>query len=215
MSEVKFIDIEQNSDEWFALRAGRITSSALDCIMAHYGKDFGEPAKKYAINLAAERLSGKPSPSTFKNAHMERGHKEEPEAREAYDRETWNEVKNGGFYCNDTQGVSLDGNVGDAGAIEIKCQIPSAHFECVKKQSYKSTYKWQCVNNMRLPGKEWIDFVSYCPIFPKGKEIYIYRMFAKDFQQEIDMIESRIEEFEVLIEQAKCDILESQYRIGF
>ena len=45
---LNFYDIEQNSDDWFALRAGKITASKLGVVMANQGKAFGEPAKKYA-----------------------------------------------------------------------------------------------------------------------------------------------------------------------
>ena len=38
----EFIDIEQNSDEWYELRAGKLTSSKLGLVMANYGKAFGE-----------------------------------------------------------------------------------------------------------------------------------------------------------------------------
>ena len=40
----EFIDIDQNTDEWFALRGGRLTSSKLGVVMANYSKAFGEPA---------------------------------------------------------------------------------------------------------------------------------------------------------------------------
>ena len=42
MEAFKFIDVEQNSDEWFDLRGGRLTSSKLGVIMANFGKSFGE-----------------------------------------------------------------------------------------------------------------------------------------------------------------------------
>ena len=53
-----FHDIVQNSDEWFELRKGKVTTSNLGLIMANYGKAFGEPAKKYAFRLAKEQVTG-------------------------------------------------------------------------------------------------------------------------------------------------------------
>ena len=41
MEAFKFIDVEQNSDEWYELRGGKLTSSKLGTIMASYGKAFG------------------------------------------------------------------------------------------------------------------------------------------------------------------------------
>ena len=70
----KFIDVNQNTDEWFQMRCGKLTSSKLGTIMANYGKAFGEPAKKYAVNIAIEQITGNPIASTFSNDHMQRGH---------------------------------------------------------------------------------------------------------------------------------------------
>jgi len=77
----EFHDVDQNTDEWFAMRAGLLTSSKLGTVMANYGKAFGDPAKKYAVNIAIEQITGQPIPSTFSNDHMERGHEQEPVAR--------------------------------------------------------------------------------------------------------------------------------------
>ena len=69
-----FHDVEQNSEEWFELRAGRLTSSNMGKVMANYGKAFGNPAKQLASKIAVELITGKPMDSnSFSNAHMERG----------------------------------------------------------------------------------------------------------------------------------------------
>ena len=39
-------DVEQNTDEWQALRLGKATASSFVCFMANDGKAFGYPAKK-------------------------------------------------------------------------------------------------------------------------------------------------------------------------
>ena len=93
----EFHDVDQNTDEWFAMRAGLLTSSKLGTIMANYGKAFGEPAKKYAVNIAIEQITSKPIASSYSNEHMERGHEQEPIARMLYEEETFSEVSNGGF----------------------------------------------------------------------------------------------------------------------
>ena len=38
------------------MRAGRLTSSKLGTVMANLGKAFGEPAKKYAVDIAIEQI---------------------------------------------------------------------------------------------------------------------------------------------------------------
>ena len=65
-----FHDVEQNTDEWFALRAGMLTGSGFGKIMANYGKAFGDPAKKYAANIAIEQITGTPISSDYSNAFL-------------------------------------------------------------------------------------------------------------------------------------------------
>ncbi len=127
-----WINIEQNTDEWFALRAGKVTGSAVSKVMSHFGNPFGEPAKKYAVDIAVEQLTGIPVESGYSNAHMERGHEEEPIARSRYEEEYFYEVTNGGFFDNGTTGVSPDGLVSLDGMIEIKSAIPSIHYDRIR-----------------------------------------------------------------------------------
>ena len=43
-----WIDIQQNTDSWLDLRAGKVSGSSIGKIMANYGKAFGEPIAKPA-----------------------------------------------------------------------------------------------------------------------------------------------------------------------
>ena len=45
---MKWHNTIQNSDEWFNLRLGKVTSSNFAKVFANYGKAFGQPAIKYA-----------------------------------------------------------------------------------------------------------------------------------------------------------------------
>jgi hypothetical protein len=207
----QFHDIEQNSDEWFDMRGGRVTSSMLSKVMANYGKAFGDPAKKYAHQIAVEQITGVAVSGGYQNEAMERGHEEEPIARMLYEFETFTEVTNGGFFCTDTIGCSPDGLVGNDGVVEIKSAIASIHYERVRKSSFDSTYKWQLIGNMKFTSREWIDFISYCKDFPEGKRLYVYRLWAEQFSNEYSMIDERISDFLVLVDEAKTNINESNY----
>ena len=209
----KFIDVEQNTDEWFGLRAMKLTSSKLGTIMANYGKAFGDPAKKYAINIAIEQITGRPIASTFTNAHMERGHEQEPAARMLYEDETFCDVTNGGFFDSEFIGCSPDGLVYEDGAIEIKSVIAPVHYANLKRQDIDPAYKWQCIGNLKFTGRDWLDFVSYCEEFPVEKRLFIKRLYATDFVEQFEMIDQRIVEFKVLVESSKKLILESNYSI--
>ena len=57
---MKWHDVEQNSPEWDALRMGKATASSYPKFMANNGKAFGDPAKRYALQIALERWQGEP-----------------------------------------------------------------------------------------------------------------------------------------------------------
>lgn len=209
----EFHNVDQNTDEWFSLRAGRLTSSKLGTIMANYGKAFGDPAKKYAVNIAIEQITGNPIASTFSNEHMERGHEQEPIARMIYEEENFCEVANGGFFGSEFIGCSPDGLVDDDGLIEIKSVIAPVHFASIKRQDVDPAYKWQCVGNLYFTGRYWIDFISFCADFPEDRQLFVKRMLKEDYQAEFEMVDTRIAEFKKLVESSKKLILESSYSI--
>ena len=213
MEAFKFIDVEQNSDEWFELRGGRLTSSKLGVIMASYGKAFGEPAKKYAVNIAIEQITGNAISSTYTNEHMQRGHDQEPIAREMYEDDYFCDVTNGGFFESDFIGCSPDGLVDEDGVIEIKSVISTTHFATLKRQNVDPAYKWQCIGNLKFTGRDWIDFISYCEEFPDSKQLFVKRMKKEEFTEEFKMIDYRIEQFKQLVSDSKKLILDSQYSI--
>ena len=207
----KFIDVAQNSDSWFQMRCGKLTSSKLGTIMANYGKAFGEPAKKYAVNIAIEQITGNPIASTFTNDHMQRGHDQEPVARMLYEDETISEVTNGGFWESDFIGCSPDGMVSDDGGIEIKSVIASVHYANVKRANVDPAYRWQCIGNLKFTGSDWLDFISYCEEFPEGMRLFTYRLNKADFSDEFKMLDDRIELFKTLVDDTRDKILSSSY----
>jgi len=207
----KFFDVDQNSDEWFGMRGGKLTSSKLGVIMANYGKAFGEPAKKYAVNIAIEQITGNPIASNYSNEHMERGHEQEPVARALYEDETFCDVTNGGFFGSDFIGCSPDGLVCDDGVIEIKSVISSVHYSNVKRQNVDPAYRWQCYGNLKFTDRKWLDFISYCADYPQGKQLFIYRIKPEDLTEEFKQIDDRIQQFKKLVDDTKKSIIESSY----
>lgn len=206
-------DIDQNSDEWFLLRAGKVTASSLNKVMANYGKAFGDPAKKYAVDIAVQQITGSTSGGGYTNEHMARGHEEEPLARLAYEERYFCDVTNGGFFeCGDT-GTSPDGLVGYDGMLEIKSALPAIHYARLAKQSYDSTYKWQLVGHLKFSNLEWVDFASYCSSFPDDKKLYVHRSYKEDFNKEFEMVDIRLEEFRKLINETKENILNKNYSV--
>lgn len=209
-----FHDVEQNTDDWMNLRIGKITSSKLGCIMANYGKAFGDPAKKYAVDIAMEQITSRKAAAGYSNDDMARGHEDEPIAREAYQDRFFCEVTNGGFYELGDYGCSPDGHVDHNGLIEIKSAIVSVHYERIRKQSCDSTtYHWQMLGNLKAAEKEYIDFVSYCQDFHDDGKLFVIRHYAETFAPQFIMIDKRLNEFREIIAEAKETILKSEYSI--
>ena len=205
-------NVDQNSDEWYSLRAGKLTFSNLGKVMANLGKPFGDPARKLAVQIAVEQITGIPQESSYTNDHMARGHEEEPIARMLYEQETFCTVDNGGFFDAGTHGCSPDGIVGD-GIIEIKSAVPNIHYDRVRRGAMDPTYKWQCYGNLMLTEKDWIDFISYCGTFPEDGKLFIFRAFADELQDEFAKIRARVDEFIALIEDTKKTIERSEYSL--
>ena len=203
-----FHNVDQNTDEWLELRAGKVTGSSIAKIMANYGKAFGEPAKKYAADIANERLKGSAiMGDRYTNAHMEAGHAEEPVARMLYEDMTFSTVTNGGFFDNGKTGCSPDGLVGEDGMIEIKSVVPSTHYKVIKTGTFDPSYKWQIMFNLKETGRDWLDYVSFCEQFYQPKRLVVARVLASDSVEFFEKIDTRLLEFEQIVEQITDDIL--------
>lgn len=210
-----FHNVEQNTENpcpccdktWMELRAGKITGSVIGKVIANYGKAFGEPAKAAAVEVAVVELGGESESSSYTNSHMERGHEQEPIARGLYEQEFFCDVDNGGFFEDSRLGCSPDGLVGKSGMIEIKSVIKSAHYNCVKKNSYDTKYKWQLFHNLIVADREWIDFVSFCSTFPVGKRLFTTRIYREEITEDEKKISVRLDEFFELVDVIKIDLL--------
>lgn len=202
----KWHDVEQGGDEWHDLRLGKATASNFGVIMANEGKAFGEPAKRYAIEIALEIATGRKSGNGYSNAHMERGHEQEPIARMLYESETFCEVTNGGFFCWGVYGDSPDGLVDDDGVIEIKSVIPSVHYATLMRGSFDPAYRWQLVGHLDCTGRDWCDFISYCADFPDDKQLIVYRLHRDDYHDEIKRLRERRADFLELVQEALANI---------
>jgi len=204
---MQFHDINQNTDEWLDMRIAKITGSSCSKMMAHYGKSFGDPAKKAAVQIAVEQLTGKRSlVDGYSNAHMQRGHEQEPMARELYEDQYFVDVDNGGFFDCGNAGCSPDGLVGEDGLIEIKSVISSVHYANIKRGDIDPAYKWQIHFNLLKTEREWIDSISYCADFPQDKRLHVIRLNKADCEDNFKMIIEREAQFFELVEEIKTNI---------
>jgi putative phage-type endonuclease len=189
-------DIEQRSDEWFALRAGKITGSRMADVMAT--KKTAEAADRYnyRAELVCETLTGLPYQSGFSTPAMERGTLLEDDARAAYEGRTLRTVKKMGLIMHPTISriaASPDGLVDDDGCIEIKIPNTNTHLETLMTGVVPSKYRYQMWTVMVCAGRSWCDFVSYDPRFPPEYQLIIYRFHRDD--KEIILMEASAKQF--------------------
>lgn len=164
------IDIDQQSEAWYKLKAGMISGTRFSKVMAG---DSTATYKDLITDLAGEIITGEVE-ETYTNAIMERGIALEPEARGVYS-ELIGEVTEAGFCLMDGMeewiGVSPDG-LTDKGMIEIKCPIRKTHLNYIEANKLPSVYKWQVHGSMMATGAEYCDFMSYYP----GMKPFIIRV---------------------------------------
>ena len=203
-----FHDVQQNTDEWLDLRAGKLTGSTCSKMMANFGKAFGEPAKKAAVTIAVEQVTGRRCTNdSFSNGQMIRGHAQEPLARMMYEDQHFVDVTNGGFFDCGQCGCSPDGLVVDDGLIEIKSVVASVHYNNIKRGGIDPAYQWQFYFNLLKTGRDWIDFVSYCADFPEETKLYVHRVNRDECSEQFDKIEERSEQFFRLVEEIKRSVI--------
>ncbi|MEI7410104.1 lambda exonuclease family protein [Pectobacterium aroidearum] len=202
-------DIQQSTEEWEALRVGKVTASNFGLIMANAGKAFGDPAKRYALQIALEQIKGCKSEFSFSNEHMERGHEQEPVARMLYEEMNFIDVDNGGFFDLGAYGDSPDGLIGADGVIEIKSVIAPTHYATLKRGSFDPSYRWQLVGHLDCTGRGWVDFVSYCADFPEDKQLVVWRLTREECAEEIESLRERRDQFLSLVQEVKKSILQA------
>lgn len=168
-------EVLQGSPEWLKLRCGLITGSKIADVMQ---EKKGTGYANYMAQLVCERLTGCVV-ETYKNAYMERGNEDEGAARDCYSFVTGNDVEQVAFVKHPTIacfGVSPDGLVGTDGMVEIKRKIPSLHIDYIFKNRIPPEYVKQMTAELACTGRQWNEFVSYCPELPEEMQLFVCRM---------------------------------------
>lgn len=160
----------QGSDEWFAVRLGKLTASKAQAVASN-----GKGLETLCFEKVAEIISGTQE-DKYTNADMERGNEQENLARSAYEMETGNPVKQVGFVELDERvGCSPDGFVGEDGLVEIKCHKGSQMVKLIFSEKIDTKYVWQMQFQMFVTGRQWVDYVGFNENFPNLKIIRVHR----------------------------------------
>ena len=200
MDDLERFDCEQNSPEWYASRAGIPTASEFDTVMAR-GRGGGESVgrRKYMLRLIGERITGQVVDG-YTNAHMERGHALEPEARDLYALVKDANVEQVGFLRRCGAGASPDSLVDTDGLLEIKTKVPHLQIECLLSNQVPAEHLKQLHGQLWISGRAWCDFVSYWPGLPlfvkrvERDEALIARIAieVREFLDEMAELEARV-----------------------
>jgi putative phage-type endonuclease len=195
------IEVEQRSNEWFALRLGKVTASRVADLMAKTKTGYSATRENYMAQLVVERISNSQA-ETFTNAAMQWGTDQEPFARGEYEATQGVMVEECGFVSHPTiemAGASPDGLVGDDGLIEIKCPNTATMIDVLLTGNVASKYYTQMQFQMACTGRQWCDYVVFDPRMPAKAQMFIKRVardeaFIAEMEAEVTKFLSEVAE---------------------
>lgn len=164
-------DVEQGSDEWHQLRAGRPTASEFSKLTTSKGAP-STSMKDYAAQLAADHYAGAPVDRWEGNKWSDRGHENEDAARAWYELQfPAREVTQVGFITDDSgAGASPDALVDSDGLLEIKCpgakELVAVMVYVLKHKKPPSKYIVQPQGQMLIAQRIWCDLLFFHPELP-------------------------------------------------
>jgi len=179
------LEIEQNTEEWFAARSGKFTGSpaGLFIVKGKGAGNLGAGLLTRIDEIVTERLT---IPDTGEYIDPRQwGHDYEQEALDVYeDTVGFVRVAPGGFHTTgEYTGCSPDGEIDNSkGIAEVKCPANSVnHYITISTGEVPKKHLPQIVWNMRESGTGYCDFISYDPrfILPEHR-IFIKRVYLKD-----------------------------------
>lgn len=165
MSVTYYRDIAQGTDEWAEIRLGMVTASVVgQLITPKTMKVASNPdTRALTAQLAAERINGW-SDNDYVSWDMQRGHDDEPLARDMYSKHHA-PVDECGFVVREedgwTLGCSPDGLVGEPGLIEVKSRKAAKQVAAVVSGGVPSEHMAQVQAALAVTGREWVDYISW------------------------------------------------------
>lgn len=176
MSLKFYRDLIQGTDEWHAARCGMVTASVAGKLLTSTLKVAdNESSRGVVLTLAAERITGYVDP-TYCGSSMERGHEDEPYARDTYSEHVA-PVDEAGFMVRDFGGYRIgyspDGLVSVDGQIEVKSRLQKIHLRAILEDRVPAENYAQIQCGLLVSGRDWCDYVSFCG----GMPLYVKRVY--------------------------------------
>lgn len=173
----------QRTAEWYAARLGKLGGSRIAAATAKVKSGPSAGRKNTITDLALERATGIPTNSDWKSPPMLEGIDREHPAIVTYEIERNVSVELVGWIDHPRipmAGVSSDGLVGAKGSVSIKAPLPATHMAMLKGAAIDGGYIKQIQWEFGVTGREWCDFVSYCPNFRLHAQTKIIRVHRDD-----------------------------------
>lgn len=167
------------------------------------GEETREPsdeAKRYADDIAIERISGMPHGEPPKAWVLARGHEMEERARMIYEVRAKSFVTESGICVTECGNFaySSDGLVGTDGLIEIKAPIDSTKIRTMWSTGDAAEYMHQMQGGMWITGRQWVDLIMYVPDLKLvGKDLFVKRVHRDD--EFIDQMVAGLAKFQVMV----------------
>ena len=132
---------------------------------------------------------------SFSNAHTERGHEMEPEARNFYAFRHDVDPQLIGFIRNGNAGASPDSLIGENGLLEIKTKLPHLLIDVTLRGEFPTDHKAQCQGQLWIAEREWIDLICYWPkMEPFIARAYRDEEYIKQLAQAVDQFNDELAE---------------------
>jgi len=204
MTLTTYPDLVQGSQEWLDARRGIVTASTISKLLTPQLKVADNDTSRGLINtLAAERITGNVD-YVYPSFDMQRGTEREPYARQYY-ADTHSPVTEMGFMVRDfggyVIGYSPDGLVGEDGLVEIKSPRAKEHLRTILANDVPAQYMAQCQTGLLVSGRDWLDYVSFCPGMPLWtKRVHPDHAWSDALKEAADIAESRIQSVTAMYE---------------
>ena len=195
-------ELIQGSDEWFAVRNGKITASKLSDLMRK--TKYGESTYKSRLRmeLAIERITGKSASDNFINKAMHDGVEREPDARKLFEAVTGKEVALCGSFDHPevvNSSASPDGLLrGENAVLELKCPTHITHAKNLLSETMPKNYEYQVQWQIACTESEYAYFASYHPDFPPELRLKWVKVLRDNIM--ILDIEDAVRQFDIEVE---------------